>query len=129
MHYQADVSYAMRQTGKQAWGGMASLRSGWKPAERWQFKAFLATFYTQDFDAAVYAYEPQLPFVSSFPSFSDAGARLAALVQWTVRKGWHLGLRYGGTCYFNKEEQSSGPDHIASRWKNDLTLQLIWQPR
>lgn len=129
MHYQADVSYAMRQTGKQSWGGMASLRSGWKPAERWQFKAFLATFYTQDFDAAVYAYEPQLPFVSSFPSFSDAGARLAALVQWTVRKGWHLGLRYGGTCYFNKEEQSSGPDHIASRWKNDLTLQLIWQPR
>lgn len=129
MHYQADVTYAARQTGQQSWGGMASLRSAWKPAEQWQFKAFFSTFYTADYDASVYAYEPQLPFVSSFPSFSDAGARLVALAQWTLRKQWHIGLRYGCTRYFNKARQSSGLDLIASPWKNDLSLQLVWQPR
>ena len=35
-----------------------------------------------------------------------------------------LALRLSSLRYFNRSEQSSGPDRIASAWKNDISVQV-----
>lgn len=126
---QADVSLATRQTGATSWGWMASVRTTWRPVSRFSFRAFAACFFTDDYESALYAYEPQLVHVASFPVFAYHGVRGVAVMDWRVSARLTAGLRWGGTRYFDRSSISTGPDRIASPWKNDLSVQLVWRSR
>lgn len=127
LRMQADAVYASRQTGARSWGWMASLRSDWKPTRRCRLKAFAGLFFTDDYDSAIYAYEPQLLRAGGFPSFAYHGVRAVLLNQWQVFPSLQLGVRASSTCYFNRTSISSGPAQIPSAWKNDLSVQLRWR--
>lgn len=124
---QADASMATRQTGAVSCGWMASVRTTWKPAPQFTCKAFAACFFTDDYESALYAYEPQLVHVAAFPVFAYHGVRGVAVMNWRVSPRLTAGLRWGGTHYFNRSSISTGTDRIASPWKNDLSVQLVWK--
>lgn len=124
---QIDGTLALRQTGKRSLGGMVSARALWKALPALTLKAFGGIFFTDDYESAVYAYEPQLPRAASFNAFAYHGARLVALCNWRVLKSLTLGLRFSSSRYFNHSRFSSGPSALLSAWKNDAQLQLIWR--
>lgn len=123
---QFDGSCAHRQTGKTSWGWMLSARSAWKPVSRFRFKAFAALFFTDDYDAALYAYEPQLLRAGAFPRFAYHGVRGVLLGNLNVSRAFSLGLRVSSTTYFNRKRISSGLGEIRSSSQNDMSFQLRW---
>lgn len=126
LNMQLDGSLATRQTGKRSWGGMASARATWKPSARFNLKTFAGVFFTDDYDSALYAYEPQLLRAASFNAYAYHGARAVALCNWRVVQSLTLSVRFSSSRYFNHDTISSGTSAINSAWKNDVQLQLRW---
>lgn len=127
LHVQADLTHAARQTGRTSTGWMCSARTAWTLPGRFGLKAFLAAFFTDDAESAVYAYEPQLYRSFSFPTFTYHGMRGVCQATLRVLPQLTLCARFGSTHYFNRRSQSSGTQLIASSWKNDLAVQLRWK--
>lgn len=124
LNMQLDGTFALRQTGKHSRGGMASARATWKPSQRFNMKTFAGVFFTDDYESAIYAYEPQLLHAASFNAYAYHGARAIAVCDWRVFKPVSLSFRFSSTHYFNRDSFSSGLSAINSAWKNDMQLQL-----
>lgn len=127
LNTQADVTYATRQTGKQSVGWMLSARSAWKPLSVYQLKAFASLFFTDDYESAVYAYEPQLYRAGAFPSFAYHGLRGVLVNNWKVFPSLTFGVRASITYYFNRKTISSGLAEINGSCQSDMSVQLRWQ--
>lgn len=127
LNTQADFTYATRQTGKQSVGWMLSARTAWKPKSVYQLKAFASLFFTDDYESAVYAYEPQLYRAGAFPSFAHHGLRGVLVNNWKMFPSLTLGVRASLTYYFNRTSISSGIAEINSPCQSDISLQLRWQ--
>lgn len=121
-----DLSYAGRQTGQKSFGWMCAVRSSWKPSKRFNVKGLVAMFFTDDYETALYAYEPQLLRAFAVSPYAYHGWRAVAVVSYAAIKNFTFSLRAGVTNYFNRDAISSGLDEIASSWKSDLSLQLRW---
>lgn len=127
LHLAADLRLLQSQTTASRWGTMLSARGTWRCNAHWQCSAMAALFHTDDYDTRIFAYEPQLPGTGGFPTFAYHGARWVTMVRWSPLRSLSLGLRYGGTRYFNRRTIGSGPALIHSPLKNDLSVQLTWQ--
>lgn len=126
LHPAVTVVWRIPQAGQQSFGWMTSLRSAWQPAANWQIGGFAALFMSDDYQSALYAYEPQLIRQSGIPGFYYHGFRLVATAQTHLFRGLEAGLRIGSTHYFNQNHIGSGTQLIPSSWKNDVSLQLRW---
>lgn len=124
---QLDLSLATRQTGNRSFGWMPSLRASFTPGKQLTVKGFAAVFFTDDYESALYAYEPRLYRAAGFDAFAYHGARLSALADWRLIDRLILSLRLGTTRFFNRSEQSSGIAAIHSPWKSDISLQVKWR--
>jgi len=124
LNMQLDGTFSTRQTGKRSLGGMASARATWKPSSLFNLKTFAGVFFTDNYESALYAYEPQLLRTASFNAYAYHGARAVAVCNWRVAKPLALSFRFSSTRYFNKSSISSGTSAINSAWKNDLQVQL-----
>lgn len=122
-----DATIATKQTAKAEFGGMVSMRAKAKISERLDLHAFYSLFLTDGYSSRLYAYEPQLLYAGSFPSFYDRGTRVVLQARWEIIDGLFLAGRYGFLKYFNRQSISSGLQKIDSSMKNDLSLQLIWR--
>lgn len=123
---QADAVFATRQTGKQSFGWMCSVRPVWRPSARFRLKGFAAVFFTDDNESALYACEPQLLRAGAFPSFFHHGVRGVLLSDWKVISSFCVGVRLSSTYYFNRKTIASGYAEINARCKSDLSVQLRW---
>ncbi|MGM9693852.1 MAG: ComEA family DNA-binding protein [Alloprevotella sp.] len=121
---QVDATLATRQTGETNHGWMCSSRAAWNASKRWQLKGFLSYFTATDYEASLYAYEPNWRGGATSTAFFDRGIHGVAMAECKVGNSLFLGARFSSTHYFNRPVQSSGPDEIRSSWKNDLSLQL-----
>ncbi len=86
----------------------------------------LCRFKTDDFNSRLYAYEPDVLYAMSIPSFSGDGSRIIAQMRWQVSNsitGW---VRYSRTVYFDREQIGSGNDLIDANTKNDFKFQLSY---
>lgn len=124
LHAAADASFAHRQTGRRATGGIWSVRGVWKPLPALRFSGLAAAFATDDYDASVYLYEPQLRYASSLPSYFGRGIRGVLTAEWRVGTSVALAVRGALLRYFDRSQIASGTELIDSAWKNDLSLQL-----
>ena len=86
LHSQMDGTYAYHQTGKQSKGAMCSVRTKWKPSRHFQLKNFLGYHWTDDYEAAVYVYEPQMLHAGASSPFVIKNFSL------TVKKGSVIAL-------------------------------------
>lgn len=122
-----DATIATKQTANAEFGGMFSMRAKAKMSERLDLHAFYSLFLTDGYSSRLYAYEPQLLYAGSFPSFYDRGTRIVLQARWEIIDSLFLAGRYGFLKYFNRQSISSGLQKIDSSMKNDLSLQLIWR--
>lgn len=126
LNTQLDATFTTRQTGHRAFGWMWSARTVWKPVRRFSLKAFASLFFTDDYETAAYAYEPQLRRAAAFAACAYHGVRSVCLFDYQAFRTLTLSLRFASTHYFNRSAISSGTERIASSWKNDLSLQVRW---
>jgi hypothetical protein len=106
----------------------------YKPSGKWfsgniRFQAFE----TAGFDTRIYAYENDLLFVSSTPSFFNNGTRYYLNIRAKPRiKILHMQLivsfKAASTVYKNQLTIGSGPSAFTGNRKSDLKLQLLLIP-
>lgn len=82
-------------------------------------------FNTDDYNARVYGYEPNVTSSTTTMSFYGKGTRFSGTLQYQfLRNIFLLELKYGLTCYGDRETQGSALQTIYSKYKNDITLRL-----
>lgn len=123
----ADGVVATSQTLGANGGWMLSSRSAWKPSKKLSLSAFAALFFTDGYTSRLYAYEPQMRYAASFPSFYNHGMRLVGLCTWRVHKALSLSARYSLLHYFNRDVIGSGTQAISSSSQNDLMFQASFK--
>ncbi|MBL7736915.1 MAG: helix-hairpin-helix domain-containing protein [Chitinophagaceae bacterium] len=91
----------------------------------------LQYFETGGYDSRLYAFENDLLFSQSIPSFFDSGIRYYLNLKYnfgiTLFRSWQAmsGVKISQTLYRNKSTIGSGLDEISGSKKTELKLQLI----
>jgi hypothetical protein len=83
-----------------------------------------AMFDTKTYFSRIYAYEHDVLYAFSIPSFFDRGIRTYLNARWEI--GRHIGLwfKYALTVYRDRATISSGLNQIEGNRKSDLSIQL-----
>ena len=85
-------------------------------------------FETRGYDSRLYAYENDLPFSSSIPSFSDKGKRCYVNLKRSFqlkKTGFQTGLKISRTLYSGKTVIGNGSDAIQSPGKTEIRAQVL----
>ena len=77
-------------------------------------KGRFTVFNTEDYDAAIYAYEDDLPLTSSLGMYNGRGKSLFVVATWQLLPQMKIGARYETTWYSDREVYSSGNDEQAT---------------
>ena len=106
-------------------GFLALQDVSWKPISypvklSLRFVLFDCSFY----DIRVTAYEPDVRYGYSMPSFYGNGISACSVIQYKVLKHFVISCKGAIYEYNGKDIIGSGLDQIDSNWKLDLTLQL-----
>ena len=86
-----------------------------------------ALFDTDDYDSRVYAYENDVLYSFSVPSFSDKGMRIYLVGKTKVINGLTIYGKIARTIYSQKDEIGSGLTLIEGNHKTELKLEAIWK--
>ena len=81
---------------------------------KFTLKGRVTLFNTDDYDAALYAYEDDLPLTSTLRLFNGRGKSLFLLASWQVLDRMKLAARYDVAWYSDREVYSSGNDERAT---------------
>lgn len=95
-----------------------------KTGNRFTITLRYANFDTDDYDTRIYAYENDIPGVSSIPSYYNKGRRYYGVIKCHISKGVDFWMRFGTTIFDNKTQVGSGYDQINKNHKSDIKLQL-----
>ena len=71
-------------------------------------------FSSDDYDAALYAYEDDLPLTSTLGLYNGRGKSLFILASWQALQGMKLAARYDMAWYSDRYLFSSGNDERAT---------------
>lgn len=83
-----------------------------------------AIFDTDNYDTRIYAYENDLLYVFSIPSYYYQGIRFYSLIKYKFRKNLQFWVKYGVYSYANVSEISSGLEQIDGHRKSEVKCQL-----
>lgn len=83
-----------------------------------------AIFDSDDYDSRLYAYENDLLYVFSIPSYYYKGIRTYFMAKYEITPKIDLWIRYGLWSYQNVENISSGLEQIEGTRKSDIKIQL-----
>lgn len=81
---------------------------------KFTLKGRITVFNTEDFDAALYAYEDDLPLTSSLGMYDGRGKSLFLVATWQALPQLKLAARYERGWYSDREVYSSGNDERAT---------------
>ena len=84
-----------------------------------------AIFDTDDYNSRVYAYENDLLYAFSIPSFYDKGSRTYVMAKYSPSKHFDIWIKYGLTQYSDRETVSSGLYEIQGNHKSEVKAQLL----
>ncbi len=96
----------------------------WLPLESLQVDTRLAFFDTESYGARVFAYENDLLYTFSIPSFSGRGQRFYVLVRWLPSAQISLQAKYGITQYEDARSVGSGLDEVNGNRVREFRIQL-----
>lgn len=83
-----------------------------------------ALFDTDNYDSRIYAYENDLLYVFSIPSYYYRGTRTYFMAKYEIGSKIDFWIRYGMWNYQNVDNISSGLEEIDGRIKSDIKLQI-----
>jgi hypothetical protein len=95
------------------YGWLAYQQAGYTSG-KFGLKGRFTVFNTDDYDAAIYAYEDDLPLTSSLGMYNGRGKSLFVVATWQALPQMKLGARYETTWYRDREVYSSGNDEQAT---------------
>ncbi len=84
-------------------------------------------FDTDSYDTRVYAYENDVLYAYSIPSYYYKGSRYYVLIHYSIIRGIDCWLRVGRTAYDNQQTISSGLDLIDASHKTEVKAQIRFQ--
>jgi hypothetical protein len=84
----------------------------------------LAIFDAESYDARIYAYENDLLYVFSIPSYYNRGMRTYLMAKYKIGRSIDIWARFGLWSYDNVETISSGLEEIEGSRKMDFKLQM-----
>ena len=111
---------------QQFYGWLASQQAGYSSG-KFSLKGRVTVFNTEDYDAALYAYEDDLPLTSSLGMYNGRGKSLFVVAAWQAMPQMKLGARYEVTWYSDREVYSSGDDLRATRAPGSFHLGCLLQ--
>ena len=82
-----------------------------------------SVFDCPDYNARIWAYEPDVLYGYSMPACYGRGIRACSLIRYDAGRHVTFSLKAGITRYNDKNIISSGLDQIDANWKLDLSLQ------
>lgn len=85
----------------------------------------LQYFETNGYNSRIYAYESDVLYSYSIPSFFDKGLRYYYNFKYDLNKKISLWLRWAQTIYHNKKTIGSGLDEINGTHKSEIKFQLL----
>lgn len=94
------------------------------PNSPWSGNVRFAWFQTDDYDARIYAYENDVLYAFSVPSYSGKGIRTYLNVKYSPLKWMDCWLRLARLLYFDREIVGSGLDEIAANHRSEIKLQV-----
>lgn len=96
-----------------------------RPEEK-PFSAVLryALFDADSYDSRIYAYESDMPYSFSVPSFSGKGSRFYTMLKISILRKADIWLRYSVTTYFDRQQISSGISQIDGNTKSDVRVMM-----
>jgi len=83
-----------------------------------------AVFQTDSYNARMYAYESEVLYFYSIPPYYGSGSRMYALVNWKIKRGIELWLRYGVWVYTDRNSVGSGLETIEGPVRSDFKAQV-----
>ena len=86
----------------------------------------LQYFETGGYDSRIYAYENDVLYSYSIPSFSDKGFRYYLTFNYDLSKKVSLWLRWAQTIYRDKNTVGSGLDEIQGNKRSEAKFQVRW---
>ena len=86
-----------------------------------------AIFDAKDYNTRIYAYENDVLYSFSVPSFYGKGMRVYLLGKWKPFKSLTLYARIGSTIYSDRDEIGSGLTLIQGNHKTDLKVEAVWK--
>lgn len=97
----------------------------WRPKETpWALSFRYALFDTDSYDERIYAYENDVLYAYSIPSYYYRGSRAYILVKYSLGRNIDLWFRYAQTYYNNKQIIGSGLDEIQGKLKSEIKAQI-----
>lgn len=83
-----------------------------------------AIFSTDSYDERIYAYENDVLYAFSVPSYYDQGSRWYLLVKYEFARWLDFWVRYARTVYTNQQTIGSGLDEIEGDTKSEIKVQV-----
>jgi hypothetical protein len=108
-----------------AHGYLISQNFSYKPPVKHLSLTFLyALFDTDSYNERIYAYESDVLYGYSVPSYSGKGLRCFLLASWSPVRWLDLWIRYAQTWYSDRNVIGSGLDVINGNTKSEVEIQL-----
>ncbi len=115
----------MQQTTR---GYMFSQSLGFVPVKfPLQGDVYIAYFHTDNWDTRISAYEKNILYAFSAPSFYGEGIRCCLTMKWSLSSVVSLYLKGAWTHYFDRDVISSGLEEIQGKNKTDMYCLLKWK--
>ncbi len=84
-------------------------------------------FDTDSYDTRIYAYENDVLYAYSIPSYYYKGSKYYLLVHYSIVRGIDCWVRFGRTAYNNQQTTGSGLDIIDGSHKTEVKAQIRFQ--
>lgn len=94
------------------------------PEKPWQLTGRYAIFDTDSYNERLYAYESDVLYAFSIPSYYYKGSRFYVLGRYSFGRNLDVWVRYSITHYSNRQVIGSGLDEIKGNNKSEIKLQL-----
>ncbi|MDR2145471.1 MAG: helix-hairpin-helix domain-containing protein, partial [Tannerella sp.] len=95
-------------------GWLISQNFGYNNAEKpFKIDVFAAYFNTDDFNSRIYAYEKNLLYSFSIPSFYGEGVRLSSVLRYDFSRNFYASLKAAWAHYFDRDSIGTGLEEIA----------------
>jgi DNA uptake protein ComE-like DNA-binding protein len=91
------------------------------------FTARYVLFDTDTYDTRIYAYESDVLYAYSIPSYYYRGSRFYIMAHYRIIRGIDCWVRYGTTVYDNQQTVGSGLDEIDGNRKSEIKAQVRFQ--
>ncbi len=115
------------QPGEVAGGFLIYEDLRWRPGRLLQIDARYALFETSDAAARVYAFEHDVLYAFSAPSFSGRGRRWYVLARVEPAARFTVQVKIGATLYEDVVSVGSGLDEVSGNRIREMKLQIRWR--